>query len=291
MALRAVGALGSAEEPPQSPGNLSAAADGGKFTSCLEVVKVRLHLLLPGSHFGQVLTQLAAPAQDGPPALLDHLRVRKAVRPKWVLQDVDWTDLIRSRSVDYLSCLLGQAVLLSSRGRQSCDLGLLHPQQLRAHLREHPRRWDRSFILHVGLRRPVVLGRGQRLSEVHHRQALQVPGVWRLLLRALQGGRGRLPAAGRDVAVCLQVVVLEEQVQVEGEQAERLQHQQQLLELRSTCGERQAHERVGPVERLQNIWEEERPDDEQVTRYKMVTKQSDSQMTVYVHNVHFTMLY
>lgn len=82
MALRAVGALGGAEEPPQSPGNLSTTADWGKVTSCLEVVQVRLHLLLPSGQLGQVLTQLAAPAQDSPPALLDHLRVRGAVRPK-----------------------------------------------------------------------------------------------------------------------------------------------------------------------------------------------------------------
>lgn len=91
MALRAVGALGGAEEPPQSPGDLSTAADWGKITSCLEVVQVGLHLLLPGGQLGQVLTQLAAPAQDGPPALLDHLRARRAVRPKRVLQGVDWT--------------------------------------------------------------------------------------------------------------------------------------------------------------------------------------------------------
>lgn len=86
MALRAVEALGGAEEPPQSPGNLSAAADGSKVASCLEVVQVRLHLLLPGGQLGQVLTQFAAPAQDGPPTLLDHLWVRGAVRPEVVLK-------------------------------------------------------------------------------------------------------------------------------------------------------------------------------------------------------------
>lgn len=88
VALRAVGALGGAEEPPQSPGNLSAAADGSKVASCLEVVQVRLHLLLPGGQLGQVLTQFATPAQDGPPTLLDHLWVRGAVRPEEALKGV-----------------------------------------------------------------------------------------------------------------------------------------------------------------------------------------------------------
>lgn len=76
-------------------------------------------------------------------------------------------------------------------------------------------------------------------------------------MRGSRGSSGHVLVAGRDMAVFLQVVVLEEQVQVEGEQAERLQHQQQLLKLRSAGGERQAHEGVGPVERFQNIWQED----------------------------------
>lgn len=73
MGLRAVGALWGTKEPTKSPGNLCAAADGSKVTSCLEVLQVRLHLILPGSQLGQVLTQLATPAQDGSPTLLDDL--------------------------------------------------------------------------------------------------------------------------------------------------------------------------------------------------------------------------
>lgn len=54
-------------------------------------------------------------------------------------------------------------------------------------------------------------------------------------------------------SVRLKVVVLEEQVQVEGEQAERLQHEEQLVEQRPTGGQRQTHEGAGMVIRLKDI--------------------------------------
>lgn len=56
------------------------------------------------------------------------------------------------------------------------------------------------------------------------------------------------------MTIWLETVVLEEQVQVKGQQAERLQHQEQLLEQRPAGGEREAHEGGGLVIRLKHIW-------------------------------------
>lgn len=47
--------------------------------------------------------------------------------------------------------------------------------------------------------------------------------------------------------------MLEEQVQVEGEQAERLQHEEQLVKQRSTGRQRQTHEGAGMVIRLEDF--------------------------------------
>ncbi len=49
------------------------------------------------------------------------------------------------------------------------------------------------------------------------------------------------------------MVVLEEQVKVEGQQAERLQHQEQLLKQRLAGGQRQTHEGGGSIIGLQHI--------------------------------------
>jgi len=43
------------------------------------------------------------------------------------------------------------------------------------------------------------------------------------------------------------MVVLEEQVEVEGQQAQRLQHEEQLLEQRLAGGQRQMHKGGGAV--------------------------------------------
>lgn len=55
------------------------------------------------------------------------------------------------------------------------------------------------------------------------------------------------------MAVRLETVVLEEQVKVKGQQAERLQHEEQLLEQRPAGAERETHEGGGVVIRLQHI--------------------------------------
>lgn len=55
------------------------------------------------------------------------------------------------------------------------------------------------------------------------------------------------------MTIRLETVVLEEQVQVKGQQAERLQHQEQLLEQRPAGGERETHEGGGVVVRLKHI--------------------------------------
>lgn len=55
------------------------------------------------------------------------------------------------------------------------------------------------------------------------------------------------------MTIWLETVVLEEQVQVKGQQAERLQHEEQLLEQRPAGGERETHEGGGVVVRLEHI--------------------------------------
>ena len=80
---------------------------------------------------------------------------------------------------------------------------------------------------------------------------------------------GRGPLGGEPEAPCirsgqagdlgavvgrLQVVMLEQQVQVEGQQAERLQQEQQLLVQRLARRGGQPHEGGGLVQGLQHIW-------------------------------------
>lgn len=55
------------------------------------------------------------------------------------------------------------------------------------------------------------------------------------------------------MTVWLETVVLEEQVEVKGQQAERLQHEEQLLEQRPAGAERETHEGGGVVVRLEHI--------------------------------------
>lgn len=103
MTCWAAGALAGSEEPPQTPGDLSAAADRSEVAPCLdlEICHVRLHFLLLQAQLGEVLAQPASPAHHSPPSLLDHLGLSREVS---ALQDPAAVFGYRLKHVELSTC-------------------------------------------------------------------------------------------------------------------------------------------------------------------------------------------